>query len=131
MFSFTEINPTVLRRGLAKSPVKSKSEFLGALNNPDGLLWHESHSVYAGFKVIRSELSLRLAGRNPHLFQRDVEKVMNALLDQIIAALARGDRIELRGFGTFTPKVREGRVGRNPRTGAKVDVPEKNIPYFR
>ncbi len=56
---------------------------------------------------------------------------MNAILDEIIAALARGDRVELRGFGAFAAKVREGRVGRNPRTGAKVHVPEKKIPHFK
>jgi integration host factor subunit beta len=81
--------------------------------------------------VIKSELILRLAGHNPHLFQRDLEKVVDAILNEILAALARGDRVELRGFGTFSVKVREGRIGRNPRTGAAVQVPEKNIPYFR
>ncbi len=81
--------------------------------------------------MIKSQLILRLAGKNPHLFQRDVQKVVNAILDEIIAALARGDRVELRGFGAFSVKVREGRVGRNPRSGAKVHVPEKKIPHFK
>ena len=81
--------------------------------------------------MIKSQLVLRLAGHNPHLFQRDVEKVVNAILDEIIAALARGDRVELRGFGTFAVKVREGRVGRNPKTGALVHVPDRQFALFR
>jgi integration host factor subunit beta len=81
--------------------------------------------------VIKSELILRIAGHNPHLFQRDVEKLVDAVLDEIVAALARGDRVELRGFGAFSVKLRGGRVGRNPKTGAKVHVPDKNIPVFR
>ena len=74
--------------------------------------------------MIKSQLMLRVASQNPHLFQRDVEKVVDAVLDEIVAALARGDRVELRGFGTFAVKVREGRVGRNPKTDATVHVPE-------
>jgi len=81
--------------------------------------------------VIKSQLIPRIAARSPHLFQRDVEKVVSAVLDEIVAALARGDRVELRGFGTFAVKVREGRVGRNPKTGTTVPVPEKKFPYFR
>jgi integration host factor subunit beta len=81
--------------------------------------------------VIKSELILRLAGRNPYLHQRDVEKVVNAILDEIVTALAGGDRVELRGFGSFSAKIRGGRIGRNPKTGATVQVPEKKIPYFR
>jgi integration host factor subunit beta len=81
--------------------------------------------------VLKSELILRLAGHNPHLFQRDVDKVMNAVLDEIVAALARGDTVELRGFGTFAVKVHEARIGRNPRTGATVHVPERVFVLFR
>jgi integration host factor subunit beta len=88
-------------------------------------------SLPTGVIVIKSQLILRIAGQNPHLFQRDVEKVVDAFLDEIVSALARGDRVELRGFGSFSVKVREGRVGRNPKTGATVHVPEKKIPYFR
>jgi integration host factor subunit beta len=76
-------------------------------------------------------LILRIAAQNPHLFQRDVEKVVNAVLDEIVAGLARGDRVELRGFGAFSVRVSEGRVGRNPKTGATVHVPEKKIPSFK
>ena len=67
--------------------------------------------------MIKSQLIPRIAGQNTHLFQRDVEKIIDAVLDEIVAALARSDRVELRGFGSFSVKVREGRVGRNPKTG--------------
>ena len=81
--------------------------------------------------MIKSELVLRVAAQNPHLFNRDVEKIVNAILDEIAAALARRDRVELRGFGTFTVKTRSARPGRNPRTGAAVSVPETLHPAFR
>jgi integration host factor subunit beta len=81
--------------------------------------------------VTKSELVLSLAGRNPHLHRRAVEKVVDAIFDEIVTALARGDRVELRGFGSFSAKIRGGRVGRNPKTGATVQVPEKKIPHFR
>ena len=63
--------------------------------------------------MIKSDL-VRLAGQNPHLFRRDVGNVVDAVLDEVVAALTRGDRVELRGFGSFSVKAREGRVGRNP-----------------
>lgn len=66
--------------------------------------------------MIKSQLMLNLAAQNPYLFQRDVQRVVDAILDEIVAALVRGDRVELRGFGTFAVKVREGRIGRNPRS---------------
>jgi integration host factor subunit beta len=81
--------------------------------------------------VIKSELILRLASQNPHLFQRDVAKLVDAVFDEIVGALARGDRVELRGFGSFSVTRRRGRVGRNPRTGATVQVREKGFPAFR
>lgn len=81
--------------------------------------------------MIKSELVQRLAERNPHLYQRDIENVVNAILDEITAALGRGDRVELRGFGAFAAKQREARVGRNPRTGVQVAVTEKRAPQFR
>jgi integration host factor subunit beta len=80
--------------------------------------------------VIKSELILRLAGRNPHLHPRDAEKIVDTVLNEIVTALARGDRVELRGFGSFSVTKRKGRVGRNPRTGATVQVPEKKIPIL-
>jgi len=81
--------------------------------------------------VIKSELVGRVAAANPHLYQRDVENVVNAILDTISEALATGDRVELRGFGAFSVKSRPAREGRNPRTGAKVDVSEKVVPFFK
>jgi len=81
--------------------------------------------------MIKSELIQKLADENPHLFQRDVENIVNAILDQIGDALARGDRVELRGFGAFSVKNRPARVGRNPRTGEKVAVAEKYVPQFK
>lgn len=81
--------------------------------------------------MTKSELIQRLAERNPHLFQRDVERIVATILDEITAALARGDRVELRGFGAFSVKHRGARVGRNPRTGESVSVAEKVVPYFK
>ena len=81
--------------------------------------------------MIKSELVQRIASQNPHLYQRDVENIVNAILGEIIAAMARGDRVELRGFGAFSVKNRPARVGRNPRTGEQVDVGEKYVPQFK
>lgn len=81
--------------------------------------------------MIKSELVQAIAERNPHLYQRDVENIVNAILDEITDALARGDRVELRGFGAFSVKNRPARVGRNPRTGDKVHVEEKWVPFFK
>lgn len=81
--------------------------------------------------MIRSELVQKIADENPHLFQRDVERIVNAIFEEITAALARGDRVELRGFGAFSVKRRDARVGRNPRTGTAVDVEEKAVPFFK
>lgn len=81
--------------------------------------------------MIKSELVLRIAESNPHLYQRDVENIVNAVLETITSALARGDRVELRGFGAFSVKHRDARSGRNPRTGAAVSVSEKVIPVFK
>lgn len=81
--------------------------------------------------MIKSELIQKLAQENPHLFQRDVERIVNTIFDEITTALARGDRVELRGFGAFSTKQRPARVGRNPRTGEAVQVEEKKVPYFK
>lgn len=81
--------------------------------------------------MTKSELIQFLADRNPHLYQRDVERIVSTIFDEISAALERGDRVELRGFGAFSVKRREPRVGRNPRTGAAVQVAEKYVPYFK
>lgn len=81
--------------------------------------------------MIKSELVERISRASPHLYQRDVEKVVNAILDVITTALAGGDRVELRGFGTFGLKTRPARTARNPRTGALVEVRRKRFPFFR
>jgi integration host factor subunit beta len=81
--------------------------------------------------MTKSELIQRLAERNPHLYQRDVELIVSAIFDEISNALARGDRVELRGFGAFSVKRRDARVGRNPRTGDSVTVDEKHVPFFK
>ncbi|HRO01794.1 MAG TPA: integration host factor subunit beta [Nitrobacter sp.] len=81
--------------------------------------------------MIKSELVQKIAEANPHLYQRDVENIIEAILDEITLALARGDRVELRGFGAFSVKARPARMGRNPRTGAQVNVSEKVVPYFK
>ena len=81
--------------------------------------------------MIKSELVQRIAAANPHLFHRDVERIVNVIFDEIVEALARGERVELRGFGAFTVKHRPAREGRNPRTGASVSVAEKYIPFFK
>ena len=81
--------------------------------------------------MIRSELVQKIADENPHLYQRDVERIVSTIFDEIIEAMARGDRVELRGFGAFSVKKRDARVGRNPRTGESVQVEEKAVPFFR
>ena len=81
--------------------------------------------------MIRSELIQKIADENPHLYQRDVEKIVNTIFEEITGAMARGDRVELRGFGAFSVKKRDARVGRNPRTGETVDVEEKAVPFFK
>jgi integration host factor subunit beta len=81
--------------------------------------------------MIKSELVQRLAKAHPHLYQRDIERIVNTVLDEITEALARGDRVELRGFGAFSVKNRPARTGRNPRTGAHVEVTEKSVPFFK
>ena len=81
--------------------------------------------------MIRSELIQKLADENPHLFQRDVERIVNTIFDEITETMARGNRVELRGFGAFSVKKRDSRIGRNPRTGASVSVAEKHVPFFK
>ena len=81
--------------------------------------------------MTKSELIARLAEENPHLYQRDVERIVTTIFDEITSALANGDRVELRGFGAFSVKKRAARTGRNPRTGESVPVDAKYIPYFK
>ena len=81
--------------------------------------------------MIKSELITVLAEKNPHLYQRDVERIVATIFDEITQALCRGDRVELRGFGAFSVKRRAPRIGRNPRTGERVHVEEKHVPFFK
>ncbi len=81
--------------------------------------------------MVKSELIQRLAARNPQLYQRDIEKIVDTVFEQITEALARGGRVELRGFGAFSVKHRHARTGRNPRTGEAVSVLEKSLPFFK
>ena len=81
--------------------------------------------------MTRSELIAQLAASNPHLRQPDVELIVSTIFDEITDALARGDRVELRGFGAFSIKRRDPRTGRNPRTGTAVEVSAKAVPYFK
>ena len=100
----------------------------------------EGRIVAAGLKgekepgwraMTKSQLIQRLAELNPHLFQRDVERIVSAVFEEITAALERGDRVELRGFGAFSVKYRDARTGRNPRTGETVQVERKAVPFFK
>lgn len=81
--------------------------------------------------MTKSELIARLAQRNPHLSLRDAERIVTTVFDKIVEALARGDRVELRGFGAFSVRHRETRTGRNPRTGEQVRVDSKVAPFFK
>jgi integration host factor subunit beta len=81
--------------------------------------------------VTRAELIAELAASSPHLRQEDAELIVSTVFDQITAALARGERVELRGFGAFTVKQRKARLGRNPRTQKTVQVDEKAAPHFK
>ena len=81
--------------------------------------------------MIRSELVQKIADENPHLYQRDVERIVNTVFEDIVQAMSNGDRVELRGFGAFSVKKRDARIGRNPRTGQSVEVDEKHVPFFK
>ncbi|MCS6892109.1 MAG: integration host factor subunit beta [Rhodovarius sp.] len=81
--------------------------------------------------MTRSELIAQIAHDNPHLRQQDVEAIVHVIFSEITATLARGGRVELRGFGAFSVKRRDPRIGRNPRTGEAVAVPGKAAPFFK
>jgi integration host factor subunit beta len=81
--------------------------------------------------MIRSELIQKISDENPHLYQRDVERIVNTIFNEITSAMADGNRVELRGFGAFSVKRRDARTGRNPRTGETVSVEEKHVPFFK
>jgi integration host factor subunit beta len=104
---------------------------------PQGVRWTLARvgdgpdMTLGGGAMTKSELIQRIAELNPHLYHRDVERIVSTIFDEISEALARGNRVELRGFGAFSVKRRGPRVGRNPRTGAAVQVSEKHIPFFK
>jgi integration host factor subunit beta len=81
--------------------------------------------------MTRSELVQRIADNNPDLYLRDIERIVSIFFEEITDALARGDRVEIRGFGAFSVKKRDARTGRDPRTGESVDVEEKYVPFFK
>src|SRR6201999_1302313 len=88
-------------------------------------------SPVAGGLMIKSQLIAKLASENPHLTQRDIERVVGVILDRMTEALAAGGRVELRGFGAFSVRSRPARAGRNPRTGEQVAVKAKHVPFFK
>ena len=81
--------------------------------------------------MIRSELVQQLCEDHPDLTVKEIERVVSAFFDSITEQLAKGGRVELRGFGAFSTRNRDARIGRNPRTGAAVDVDAKRVPYFK
>jgi integration host factor subunit beta len=96
--------------------------------NGSSAFWREDEGATS---MIKSELVHRIASANTHLYGREVENVVNAILGEIMNAMARDDRVELRGFGAFSTKIRQARMGRNPRTGAIVPVGQKALPFFK
>lgn len=81
--------------------------------------------------MIRSELVEKIAEENPHLYHKDIDRIVSTIFSEIIDAMAEGNRVELRGFGAFSVKKRRARTGRNPRTGEAVSVEEKHVPFFK
>ena len=81
--------------------------------------------------MTKSELILKITSKNSFLYQKDIYKITDTLFNSITKALKDGDRIELRGFGTFTTKLRNARIGRNPKTGEPVAIPQKKMPFFK
>lgn len=81
--------------------------------------------------MTRSDLIAALAYRFPRLMAKDADIAVREILDGISSALVRGDRVEIRGFGSFALNYRPPRSGRNPKTGEKVSVPEKRVPHFK
>ena len=81
--------------------------------------------------MIKSELVQKIADKNPHLYHHHIERIVNTVLEEIIGAMKDGNRVELRGFGAFSVKSRNARMGRNPRTGSSVEVIAKRVPFFK
>jgi integration host factor subunit beta len=81
--------------------------------------------------MLKSHLVYQVHARNRHLTKQDVEHIVDALIERIAQALENNHRVEVRGFGIFTPRTRAPRTGRNPRTGQQVPVPERRVPHFK
>jgi integration host factor subunit beta len=81
--------------------------------------------------MTKSELILKITSKNSYLYHKDVYKIIDTLFNCVTKALKDGDRVELRGFGTFTTKLRNARIGRNPKTGDPVAIPQKKMPFFK
>ena len=81
--------------------------------------------------MTKSELILKITKKNSFLYQKDVNKIVDTVFSSITKALKDGDRVELRGFGTFSTKLRKARIGRNPKTGEPVAIPQKKMPFFK
>ena len=81
--------------------------------------------------MTKSELILKITSKNSYLYHKDVYKIIDTLFNGVTKALKDGDRVELRGFGTFTTKLRNARIGRNPKTGDPVAIPQKRMPFFK
>ena len=81
--------------------------------------------------MTKSELILKITSKNSFLYHKDVYKIIDTVFDCVTKALKDGDRVELRGFGTFTTKLRNARIGRNPKTGDPVAIPQKKMPFFK
>ena len=81
--------------------------------------------------MTKYELIERIANKNPHLMLKDVERIVGVILDKITSSLAKGERVEFRGFGAFSVRTRTPRIAKNPRTGEQVKVEERNIPHFK
>ena len=81
--------------------------------------------------MTKSELILKITSKNSYLYHKDVYKIIDTLFNCVTKALKEGDRVELRGFGTFTTKLRNARIGRNPKTGDPVAIPQKKMPFFK
>lgn len=97
------------------------------------MAWHGHTRTFfpKAISMIKSELVQKLAAQSPHFYQRDLERIVNIVLGEIVGALKDGDRVELRGFGTFSTKERTARTGRNPRNGSAVGVNAKRAAAFR
>jgi len=81
--------------------------------------------------MIKSQLTKRISEASPHLYHQDIERIVDAILQEIAGAMSRGERVEIRGFGAFSVRSRSARIGRNPRTGTPVQVKYKKVPHFK